>query len=198
MIALAVIAGVALGFVLQRGDFCFHSTWRRVLSAPRDGALVRAYLTMLVVSTPIVQLLISLDVVDPFIPPLAWRAVIPGGLVFGVGMVVASTCVSGMFYKLGSGMLGMVVALVSWAIGDVLTYRGPLSGLRDRLNENPVTVTVDDSPGQVATVTSAFGTVGVVAVVVVGVLIAASGRPAQRCPRRAHRCAGIRHVVGAR
>ena len=30
---------------------------------------------------------------------------------FGAGMVVASTCVTGLFYKLGHGMLGTLVAL---------------------------------------------------------------------------------------
>jgi len=172
-ILLAVLAGGALGWVLEHGGFCFHSTWRRPLSKPRDFSLVRAYLLMLVVSTPLVQLLMATGAIDPFVPGLAWPAAIFGGLLFGGGMVVASTCISGMFYKLGAGMLGMVVALVAWAIGDLVTFKGPLSGFRDELNSSVVTVTATDGSAEVATVSSAFGWLGIVVVVLIGVGIAA-------------------------
>lgn len=172
---LAIVAGAALGFVFERGDFCFHSTWRRLMpwTENRDGALFKAYLVLLVISTPIVQLLIALDVIDPFVAPLAWGAAIIGGLLFGAGMVIASTCISGMFYKLGNGMLGMVVAIAAWSVGDLLVYRGPLSGLRDRLNENPVTVADDSGVEQTATVGNIWGPVGWIVLVVVGLLVAA-------------------------
>jgi len=82
----------------------------------------------------------SLGWIDPWIPPFPWLANIVGGLIFGVGMVVASSCITGFFYKLGHGMLGILVGLVTWAIGDILVYRGPLSGLRASLTANPLTV----------------------------------------------------------
>ena len=53
-------------------------------------------------------------------------------------MVIAATCVTGIFYKLGHGMLGTLVGLVTWSIGDLLAWRGPLNPLRTALNENPV------------------------------------------------------------
>jgi len=177
-ILFAVVAGLALGWVLESGGFCFHSTWRRTLSArtlsaPRDFSLVRAYLLMLVVSTPLVQLLIATDVIDPFIPGLAWPAAVGGGLLFGAGMVVASTCISGMFYKLGAGMLGMFVALAAWAVGDLLTFKGFLSGVRDDLNSSVVTATGADGSEEVATVSSVFGSFGVVVTVLCGLAAAA-------------------------
>lgn len=158
---LAVLAGGALGYVFERGDFCFHSTWRGVFARPAELSLFRAYLVILVVSTPVVQLMIALDVIDPFIPPFAWKATILGGLVFALGMVIASTCITGMFYKLGHGMLGMIVALAAWAVGDLVTYRGPLKGVRESLNENPITAS-DAGVEQVATVSSLLGPFGVV------------------------------------
>jgi len=172
-ILLAVLAGGTLGFVLARGDFCFHSTWRRLFGDPANTSLVRAYGVLLLVSTPIVQVFLGTDVIDPFIPHFAPRAAILGGLLFGAGMVIAKTCISGMFYKLGAGMLGMVVALIGWAIGDIVTWRGPLSGTREWLNENPVTTTDDAGVEQVATVTSWLGTIGAVLVVIAGLGLAA-------------------------
>lgn len=164
---LAVLAGIGLGYAFERGDFCFHSTWRGVFSRPSNLSLFQAYLVVLVASIPVVQLLVATDVIDPFIPAFAWKATVFGGLIFGVGMVVAQTCITGMFYKLGHGMLGVVVALVTWAIGDLVTYRGPLSSLRESLNEDPITATVDGVE-HVATVDSLFGLPGWVALALVG------------------------------
>ena len=169
-IVLAAVAGALLGYVLERGDLCFHSTWRGVLSRPRETDLARAYLLLLLLAIPLVQVLRSVGVIDPWIPPLNPLANIGGGLVFGVGMVVAATCVTGMFYKFGHGMLGTAVALVGWAIGDVVTYRGPLSSLREDLTDAPVLV-----DGQTATVNTLAGTGTGLAIVAWVVLLGLGG-----------------------
>jgi len=126
-----------------------------------------------VLATPVTQLLVRTGVVDPFIPEFAWMASIVGGVIFGVGMVIAQTCVSGMFYKLGNGMLGMVVAIAFWFIGDVVTWRGPLSGLRDRLNENPVAVYDDGGELINATLFDQLGWRALVVIIPVVLLIGA-------------------------
>jgi uncharacterized protein len=158
-ILLAILAGGAMGVALRRGDFCFHSTWRQAFRRPPRTSLLRAYVTLLLVSTPIVQLMQATGLIDPFIPRFAPGAAIIGGLVFGVGMVIAQTCVSGMFYKLGAGMAGMLVAIGAWAVGDIVTWQGPLQGVREQLNEG-------------ATATTASSAIGIVAVVVAGAALA--------------------------
>jgi uncharacterized membrane protein YedE/YeeE len=55
-------------------------------------------------------------------------------------MVVAATCITGLFYKLGHGMLGVLVGLVGWALGDIITYLGPLRSLRQGLRESTIAV----------------------------------------------------------
>ena len=67
---------------------------------------------------------------------LAFRPIanVVGGLVIGVGMVVARSCVSGLFHKLGSGMLGALVGLVAlvglagWAAGELLARQLTVPG----------------------------------------------------------------------
>jgi uncharacterized membrane protein YedE/YeeE len=44
-----------------------------------------------------------------------------GGLIFGVGMVLAAGCASGTTYRVGEGMIGSLVALITLAVGVVLT-----------------------------------------------------------------------------
>ena len=137
-ILLALAAGSVLGYLLERGDFCFHSTLRGLFRRPPQLDLVRAYLLTLLIAIPLVQGMIALGRITPWIAPWAWQANLAGGLIFGAGMVIASTCVTGIFYKLGHGMLGVLVGLATWAIGDLLAWRGPLNPLRIALNQNPV------------------------------------------------------------
>ncbi len=129
-----VLAGVAMGFVLQRGQLCFHSAIRNSL----DGRLLlaRAWLLGVALASVGLGLLYLLPGTDGLNEGLAFRPVanVSGGLIIGIGMVVATSCVSGLFYKLGSGMLGALVGLVGWGAGELLarqiTVPGPtvLSG----------------------------------------------------------------------
>ncbi|MGH9117193.1 MAG: YeeE/YedE thiosulfate transporter family protein, partial [Acidimicrobiales bacterium] len=61
-----------------------------------------------------------------------------GGLLIGVGMVVARSCASGLFYKLGSGMLGAAVGLAGLAGGELAVRHLDLPG-------NPVLEPGDDA-----------------------------------------------------
>ncbi len=155
-ILLAILAGLGAGYILERGDFCFHSTWRDLLRQPARPDLFRAYLLLLLVSIPLVQGMRALGWIDPWIPPFAWQANLSGGLIFGAGMVVAASCITGLFYKLGHGMLGTLVGLAAWALGDLIAYIGPLAPVREALNASPITVN-----GQSATVFNTLGPAGI-------------------------------------
>ncbi len=154
-IGLAIVAGLILGFIIERGDLCFHSVLRGAMQRPPEMNLMRAYLLAMLVAIPLVQGLMALGWIEPWIPPFNWQANIGGGILFGVGMVVAATCVTGLFYKLGHGMLGTLVALVAWAIGDIVTYRGFLRPFRQSLNSSSIAVN-----GESATVLNGLGTIG--------------------------------------
>ena len=164
-IILAILAGLGIGYIFERGDFCFHSTWRGLVQKPRPLDLFRAYLLTLLIAIPLVQGMAALGWIDPWIPPFAWQANIVGGLIFGIGMVVGATCITGLFYKLGHGMIGVLIALGFWAMGDIITYLGPLKPLREALRANVISV-----DGQSATIGNLFGPAGVVLLAVLGVV----------------------------
>ncbi len=123
------VAGIVMGYVLQRGQLCFHSAIRSSL----DGRFLLARGWLLGVSLAAVGLgvLFLVPGTGGLNQGLAFRPVanVVGGLVIGIGMVVARSCVSGLFYKLGSGMLGALVGLAGWAVGELvarlLTVPGP-------------------------------------------------------------------------
>ena len=154
-ILLAILTGIGLGYIVERGDLCFHSTWRELWQRPRKPDLFRAYLLLLLISIPLVQGLIALGWIEPWIPPFVWQANLIGGLIFGVGMVLAATCITGVFYKLGHGMLGMFVAMIAWAVGDIVTYLGPLAPWRESLRVAQIMV-----KGESATLLNAWGVWG--------------------------------------
>lgn len=122
LIITGAIAGVAVGYVFQRSDLCFHSAWRGLL----DGQFHLFKIWILGVALASVGLSVvyagdwwTLNEGLGFRP----QGNILGGVVIGVGMVVASSCTSGLFYKLGSGMLGAGLGLVAWFAGDVAASR---------------------------------------------------------------------------
>ena len=121
-IILAIFSGTSLGYAFERGDMCFHSTLSGLFQKPKKVDLFRAYILALLVATPIIFLMRLWGWITPWIPPFSWKANILGGLIFGAGMVVASSCITGFFYKLGHGMLGIVVGLLTWALGDILVF----------------------------------------------------------------------------
>ena len=59
--------------------------------------------------------------------PLMWAGAVVGGVVFGVGMVLAGGCVSGCLYKGATGNLNSIVALLAMPVGIGLVEYGPLN-----------------------------------------------------------------------
>lgn len=113
------LAGLAFGYVLKRDDLCFHSMFRGLYD--RRYLLVKIWLVGWVLGAVGLALVYTVGPADGLLRGLALRPVdnLVGGTLFGVGMVVAASCVSGLFYKLGSGMLGAAIGLVGWGAGEL-------------------------------------------------------------------------------
>ncbi|WP_328648593.1 YeeE/YedE family protein [Amycolatopsis sp. NBC_00348] len=122
------VAGVGMGYVLQRAQLCFHATFSGALA--RRFLLARGWLLGVAISSVGLSVLFLTPLGDglnrglPFAPV----ADVVGGVVIGVGMAVAATCVSGLFFKLGSGMLGCLAGLGGWAAGELAARQVVLPG----------------------------------------------------------------------
>jgi uncharacterized protein len=124
--------GLTFGLVLQRSRFCFASAFRDIFLL-RHGRAMRGVLAGLAVATAGYAIFMAklvpntaLGMVPPDanVLPLGWHLVV-GGLLFGIGMVVAGGCVSGSVYRMGEGyvaswvsfggiMLGLAGAAYTW------------------------------------------------------------------------------------
>ena len=116
--------GVAFGFIVQRSRFCFVAGFRD-LFLMHQGRMMRGILAGLVVATLGFAMIMATVVPNPgngvlpsdaHILPLGIATVI-GGLMFGIGMVLAGGCVSGTLYRMGEGYVGSWVALGGVMVG---------------------------------------------------------------------------------
>jgi uncharacterized membrane protein YedE/YeeE len=79
--------------------------------------------------------------------PLYWGAMIFGGFIFGIGMVLAAGCASGTTYRVGEGMMGSFVALLGLMVGGLVTSAGALAWLDTDLKTGIFNVTTTTDLG---------------------------------------------------
>ncbi len=149
-IATGLLIGAAFGFVLQRGRFCINSAFREVLF--QDYTMLRAYMLAVVVTMIGANLIEQLGWLQPaadgtagqlyrqaFVP---WANIV-GGYIFGMGIVLAGGCGSGILYRVGEGNLAYVFAVFGFFFGIVITKFGFLKPVYEALISTPVFIGAD-------------------------------------------------------
>ncbi len=151
-----LLVGAAVGYVMQRGRFCMNSAYREVLF--QDYTMLRAYALAVVVTMIGANLIEDLgwlqhaDETGAMVAGTLYRqgfapwANIIGGYIFGLGIVLAGGCGSGILYKMGEGNLAYVVAVFGFFFGIVITKYGLLKPVYDALVSTMVTVGDGETP----------------------------------------------------
>lgn len=123
----SILIGLAFGFVLQRGRYCMNSAFRDIIFV-NDYTLFRAYLLALVIAIIGANFLEDLGFVGDGLRRQAFAPVanIVGGYIFGLGIVMAGGCGSGIIYRIGEGVVAAFFAAIGFAIGIVTTTNGIL------------------------------------------------------------------------
>lgn len=150
--------GVIFGFVLQRGRFCMNTAFRDVVFI-KDMTLFRTYLLALaiaIIGSNLMEDLGYLVSVDPttgkiVTEELRRQAFIPvanvlGGYLFGLGIVLAGGCGSGILYKMGEGALAALLAVLGFFIGIATTLHGWLSPVYDWLTSKELEIAGKSNP----------------------------------------------------
>ena len=130
--------GLALGYVMQRPQICFNRAYRRS-TLQADTTMLKALGVAMIVQLIGFHALVELGVVKVNIVPGIWLAALVGGFAFGLSFVFAQGCSTTMWYRMGNGNLGSLLALIGFAVGEVLTFNGVLRPLREVLTEFVIT-----------------------------------------------------------
>lgn len=141
----AITLGLMLGYVLQRGRFCLNSAFRDIIFI-QDLTFFRAYLLSVVVAVVGTNLLEDAGFIMMYDPEssqflsteLMRQSFVPvanivGGFMFGLGIVLAGGCASGIVYRLGEGQIGALVAIIGFFFGVGMTTEGIFSPVRNYL-----------------------------------------------------------------
>src|SRR5699024_10528202 len=130
MILTGLLLGSVLGYVLQRSRFCVTGAFRDLYMA-RSARSCIPFLLAIAIQAIGVAALAGAGVISPGPASFAPLAVIGGGLLFGIGIVMAGGCATGTYYRAGEGLLGSWVALIFYALSAAVMKFGPLTGFTD-------------------------------------------------------------------
>lgn len=134
-VAGGALLGIMFGFLAQRSSFCTRSAVLD-LTQKRDGAALATWLAGLATALIAVQLSRYHGLVDVaetrfFATPQSLSGAAVGGLLFGVGMVLARGCVSRLLVLSASGNLRAFFCVVVIAAVGLATYSGFLVPVRE-------------------------------------------------------------------
>ncbi len=121
ILALMMLAGFGIGFVMHRSRLCFARAIREPFMTA-EGMMTKAMILAIFVGCLFGSILIQKGNIDPYVALSTrfWLGSLIGGLIFGVGMVLAGGCASGTLWRIGEGHLKLVVVLFFFAwIGSI-------------------------------------------------------------------------------
>ncbi|TAN41358.1 MAG: YeeE/YedE family protein [Nitrospirae bacterium] len=166
-IVSGLLCGGLMGLVLQRGRFCMNSAFRDIIFI-KEYNLFQAYLIALIVMLIGSNALADMGIIHLKAQTFYPLANIIGGYLFGVGMVLAGGCGSGIVYRVGEGQMASVVAVFGFFFGIGATTNGMLKPAYDLLRS----VKVAGAEGEAYTLYGFFGTTPMIKWVVIAIVCA--------------------------
>jgi uncharacterized membrane protein YedE/YeeE len=172
----AIPIGFLFGFFLQKGDLCGASAFSEVLIM-KDWRKVFGVWVVIAAGMVGFAVLDWLGWVQLAPKPLLWVNYLIGGLVFGVGTVLAGGCVSGCLFKAGTGNLNSMVGLLGIFLGVAVVEYGPLSAAYQSATKTFVVKAADGGPVTLSSVLGVpFGLLAVVIALVTLVVAVVRGK----------------------
>lgn len=116
-----LLLGVAAGFVMHRADFCIAGIFRDLFLF-RRRTMLYALVLLVVCLVPFFELTRLLGWIRypfPLFGPPSLSNLF-GGMLFGIGMVLAGGCVVGSLYRLGSGSSLAATVVLGLIVGSLL------------------------------------------------------------------------------
>ncbi|MBI2914453.1 MAG: selenium metabolism membrane protein YedE/FdhT [Firmicutes bacterium] len=116
-LGLFMLFGAGFGFIIERARICFTSAFRE-LWITRQADLARAIALGMMVAT--VGFAVIGYAGQPFRPQWASYGTLLGGLIFGIGIVIAGGCETGWMYRSSEGYVQLWMAGLGTITGSVI------------------------------------------------------------------------------
>lgn len=130
----AFLLSMVLGAIVQRTHFCAMGAVSDIVNMG-DWNRMRQWALAMAVGVIGFGVLTYLGLIDPAhtlygTPRWLWLSALVGGLMFGVGMVLASGCGSKTLVRIGAGSLKSLVVFMVMAIASFATLKGITAVIR--------------------------------------------------------------------
>lgn len=117
-----LLCGVGFGVIIQRTRFCFVRAFRDPFMTGEGVATRGVALSVIVSMLGFAALKWSgLRPEGVYVAQAFWFGGLVGGVIFGVGMVVAGGCGSGSVWRAGEGQVKLILAVIFFALSISLT-----------------------------------------------------------------------------
>lgn len=152
-VVTGLFVGLLFGFVLQRGRFCMNSAFRDAILL-KDNILLKTVFVALLVELVGFSIMDMTGAIAINPKPFWWGANLLGSFIFGIGMVLAGGCASGITYRVGEGMVGSMTAVLGLALGGYITAAGFLKTFKGTLQ---AATTIPGADGKALTLHGILG-----------------------------------------
>lgn len=122
LLGLGALFGLAFGILIERGQICFTSAFRDLFLVGRS-LMAKAIIVGMAASSVLTLVVISVYDLTP-ITQIAALSTLVGGVLFGLGIVMASGCETGMMYRLMEGQVLFLPVFAGNIIGATLLAYG--------------------------------------------------------------------------
>lgn len=123
IIIVSLLLGMASGVIMHRSDFCIAGMFRDLFLF-RSSPLLRSLILLIATSMLLFESARLVGLLSYSLPSslfgLPSLTTLFGGVLFGIGMILAGGCVVGTLYKLGSGNFPASCAFLGLLIGSTL------------------------------------------------------------------------------
>lgn len=130
-----LLVGILFGFAMQRGRFCMNSAIRDTVLL-KDTTLLKSVGVAILVSMVGFAIMAMANLIKISPTPFFWGANLVGSFIFGIGMVLAGGCASGITYRVGEGMVGSFSALIGLSAAATVSAIGFLKPIKDSLQSS--------------------------------------------------------------
>ncbi len=153
LLGLGALFGLAFGVLIERGQICFTAAFRDLFLVGRS-LMAKAIIVGMAGSSILTLIVISVYDLTP-VTQIAALSTLLGGVLFGLGIVMASGCETGMMYRLMEGQLLFLPVFAGNIIGATfLAYAWDHLSLYDALVKHGDKINLLDTLGPVGAILS--------------------------------------------